>query len=506
MTADDLLQIRGFVNRARCPEPLIFGPHDTPIESETYICHCDDVKLDEILAVIGSRKYISIDEIKHTTRLGMGACRGKRCIVRLKPLLAERGIAIVGEPTPRAPLASPLSMGELCLKDGRKKTLVKTTGKPVEVEYFIAGGGIAGSSLLRYLAEAGQRPVMINFGRGASWRNIAGGRTVFTLPELSEIASENKKIFAELQGIKNIDYCPTQYVTFAHDDQSYRALEASIAWSDARMVEPQDFRREISPCMNPDNRTYQAALITQDCWQASPGKVVDLIRTLGIDKGGQVLEDYELIDVERDDTGYAILVRDHRKQYVTYHARHFVNALGSEAEPFVRKLGYNTGLYAVKHQAFITRRLPFLGVNQRPLGMLIDRRRYKGFTAVYGQQLYETGQIIGCATPEVDPQETNKNLKINSDDFLQVVSEIFVDWIPELSSVGFQAVWAGYYVEPRMVVDPQCGLFVGLRGQGFMLGQFLAKLYIDKLLGKDVPSYFDRLRLEGDGLLEQALK
>jgi len=258
--------------------------------------------------------------------------------------------------------------------------------------------------------------------------------------------------------------------------------------------------------MNPDNRTYRAALVTQDCWQASPGKVVDLIRTLGIAKGGQVLEDYELIDVERDASGYTILVRDHRKQYVTYRAQHFINALGSEAEPFVRKLGYNTGLYAVKHQAFITRRLPFLGVDQRPLGMLIDRRRYKGFTAVYGQQLRETGQIIGCATPEVDPQETNKNLKINSDDFLQVISEVFVDWIPELSSVGFQAVWAGYYVEPKMVIDPERGLFVGLRGQGFMLGQYLAKLYVDKLLGKDVPSYFDRLRLGGDGLLEQALK
>ncbi len=161
---------------------------------------------------------------------------------------------------------------------------------------------------------------------------------------------------------------------------------------------------------------------------------------------------------------------------------------------------------AALHQAGYPVHSHSLKNRKRPLGMLIDRRRYKGFTAVYGQQLYETGQIIGCATPEVDPQETNKNLKINSDDFLQVISEVFVDWIPELSSVGFQAVWAGYYVEPKMVVDPQRGLFVGLRGQGFMLGQFLAKLYVDKLLGKDVPFYFDRLRLEGDGLLGQALK
>ena len=83
---------------------------------------------------------------------------------------------------------------------------------------------------------------------------------------------------------------------------------------------------------------------------------------------------------------------------------------------------------------------------------------------------------------------------------------MFVNWIPKLSSVGFQAVWAGYYVEPKMVADVDHGLFIGLRGQGFMLGQYLAKLYVDKLIGKDTPAYFDRLSLHGDGLLEKAFK
>jgi glycine/D-amino acid oxidase-like deaminating enzyme len=138
--------------------------------------------------------------------------------------------------------------------------------------------------------------------------------------------------------------------------------------------------------------------------------------------------------------------------------------------------------------------------------MLIDRRNYKGFVAVYGQQLAETGQIIGCASPAVDPQETKANLKVNSEDFLRIVSEVFVDWLPELSSVGFQAIWAGYYVEPRMYIDPEAGLFTGLRGQGFMLGQYLAKMYVDKLMGRDVPKYFERLSLKGDGLLEKAFK
>jgi len=67
-------------------------------------------------------------------------------------------------------------------------------------------------------------------------------------------------------------------------------------------------------------------------------------------------------------------------------------------------------------------------------------------------------------------------------------------------------VWAGYYVEPRMIIDPDLGLFVGMRGQGFMLGQYLAKMYVDKLLGKKTPDYFDRLKIGGDALLEKAFK
>lgn len=72
--------------------------------------------------------------------------------------------------------------------------------------------------------------------------------------------------------------------------------------------------------------------------------------------------------------------------------------------------------------------------------------------------------------------------------------------------MGFQAVWAGYYVEPRMYIDTKHGLFLGLRGQGFMLGMQLAKMYVDELGGKPVPEYFKRLSLEGDGLPEKAFK
>ena len=505
-----LMAVRGFIIKEDYPEPIIISETTVEKENPTYVCHCDDVSYQEILDVIGDRKFISVDEIKHTTRLGMGACRGKRCIKRLKTAIASKGISIVGDATPRGPLSNQLGMGELYPREAHEVIHVnceKSVIRKIEAGALVAGGGIAGSALFRYLAESGKKPVMINFGRGASWRNIAGGRPNFSLPELSDIARHNLEIFRELQEIKNIDFRPIDYVTFAHDESVYKALEASKSWSDAEMIGPGDFSKRISPFINPElKKTYQAALITHNCWQATPGRVIDLIRSIGISHGGKVLEDCKLIDVKKVGDQYIALVQTHDKEYAEIRSEIFVNALGPEGNEFAHRMGIETGIYPVKHQAFITRRMPMLGVNRQPLPMLIDRRNYKGFSAVYGQQLGETGQVIGCASPAVDPDQAWKNLKINTQDFLEIASEVFVNWIPELSSVGFQAVWAGYYVEPRMIVDPASGLFIGLRGQGFMLGQYLARLYVDKLMERPVPEYFKRLAISGDGLLEKAFK
>ncbi len=502
-----LLNVRGFILKEQYPEPVTFKQNNTHVESVSYICHCDDVQMDEILDVIGDRHYISVDEIKHTTRLGMGACRGKRCIKRVKQRLQGMNISLVGEPTPRGPLSSQLAMGELYPKNERESVVIHNKDiRKEKTGALVAGGGIGGSALFRYLSEAGMKPVLINYGHGASWRNIAGGRPAFSVPELSDIAGKNLEIFRDLQKQHDIDFRLIRYVNFAHDEDSYRALEASMAWQEAKMIEPKDFRKEISPYFNPSLNKYIAALVTKNCWQASPGKVIDLIRHIGAEKDGRIFEDSKLVHVTKSGNVYKALVKLHSGEYVEYETERFINALGAEGNLFARQLGIDTGLYPVRHQAFITRRLPMLGNYGEPLHMLIDRRRYKGFVAVYGQQLAETGQIIGCASPAVDPAETDKNLKINSKEFIEIAAETFVDWVPELSSAGFQAVWSGYYVEPRMIIDPELGLFLGLRGQGFMLGQYIAKLYVDHLIGKSVPDYFTRLKLSGDGILEKAFK
>ncbi|MDR2085271.1 MAG: FAD-dependent oxidoreductase [Bacteroidales bacterium] len=509
LLGEDLKNARGFIVKTNYPEPIDLKSITKDIPAETYVCHCEDVTLDEVLRIIGDRKVVSVDEIKHTTRIGMGVCRGKRCIPRLRQLLRGYNITVLSEPTPRAPLSNQINLGDLYPKSVPEEYIIsKKEIKKENVKVLVAGGGIGGSALFRYFAEAGLNPVLINNEAGSSWRNIAGGRPAFSVPELSDIARHNNQLFKELQNISNINYREIKYVTFAHDQATYNNLDLSRSWSDAYMIEPKDFAKEISPYISTNlNKKYMSALISNECWQATPGIVVDVIRKIGINHGGTLKESTKLIDVHKNNTDkYIVLVQNDDRTYTEYTAEHFVNALGGNADKFAKKLGIITGAYPVKHQAFITRRLPFLGINNSPLGMLIDRQKYKGYTAIYGQQLEETGQIIACASPAFDPQEAGKDLRTNDKDFLEIASEVFTDWIPQLSSVSFQACWSGYYVEPRMIIDPSQGLFIGLKGQGFMLGQYLARLYVDKYLNNTVPEYFDRLKIEGDGLLEVAFK
>lgn len=509
MENDALLNITGFIVKENYPEEIDFK-QEPECESETYVCHCEDVSLDELLSAIGDRKYISVDEVKHITRLGMGPCRGKRCIPRLRMKLREKGIELVGDATPRAPLSTRFVLGEMYPQRQIADTYKVDSGKQVrKTEVLIAGGGIGGSALFRYFAEAGKKTVLINADRGSSWRNIGGGRPAFSIPELAEIARNNQTIFEETQKEYDIHYREIRYITFAHDEATYNDLERSCGWSNAYLIDKKDFQKEVSPYFNTNQNTYFAAQISQHCWQATPGRVIDFIRNKGKERQGEVWEDTHLVEVHKNGGKYHVLLYTHDKRYIEYECDHFVNALGYSAERFARMLGLYTGLYPVKHQALITHRLPNLGKNGDILDMLIDRRKRNDFSAVYGQQFAETGQIIACASPAVDAKAEISNfdeLKFNTRRFMEIISEVFCDWIPSLATVPVQATWSGYYVEPRYIIDPDNGLFVGLQGHGFMLAQYLAKLYVDKALGRTVPDYMERLRLDGDGISEKAFK
>ena len=97
------------------------------------------------------------------------------------------------------------------------------------------------------------------------------------------------------------------------------------------MVDPKNFQKEISPYFSTKSKRYLGALITNDCWQAIPGKVVDLISNMGISAGGRIVEDCKVLEVMKEGSTYSILALTHDKKYVEFRTEIFVNALGAVA-------------------------------------------------------------------------------------------------------------------------------------------------------------------------------
>ncbi|MDD3521743.1 MAG: FAD-dependent oxidoreductase, partial [Bacteroidales bacterium] len=224
----DLLEISGFIVKEDYPGLPDMQPVEERKEIKTYLCHCEDVALEDLLKLIGDRDTITADELKHISRMGMGACRGSRCLPRAVQTLRSHGIQVISDLTPRGPMANLVQMGEL-YPYGRPQEIILPRGvnngkEDEEADVLIAGGGIAGSALYRYLAEEGFNPVLVNHDRGSSWRNIAGGRPAFSLPALADISAHNLEIFKELQKQGNIDFHISRYVNFVHDQATYRSL------------------------------------------------------------------------------------------------------------------------------------------------------------------------------------------------------------------------------------------------------------------------------------------
>ena len=185
-----LTDARGFIVKEKYPEPVEMKPAPAA-DGKTYICHCEDITVERMLELIEDRKSISADELKHISRMGMGPCRGKRCLSRAKSALRSYGIEVTGDLTPRAPMANLVEFGDVINIPGSEKIILPagsvTDGGKVGA--LVAGGGMAGSAVFRYLAEACFAPVLVNKDRGSSWRNIAGGRPAFSLPALADIAA-----------------------------------------------------------------------------------------------------------------------------------------------------------------------------------------------------------------------------------------------------------------------------------------------------------------------------
>lgn len=84
------------------------------MSDETIICRCEDISIKELRDWI-DRGYLTFDEIKRVSRVGMGPCQGKTCMDHVMRELAKvRGIRVADleMPTFRPP-TKPVKLSKL---------------------------------------------------------------------------------------------------------------------------------------------------------------------------------------------------------------------------------------------------------------------------------------------------------------------------------------------------------------------------------------------------------
>ena len=73
------------------------------------LCECEMVTRTRLAAALDERGDSSLDDLRRTTRLGMGPCQGAFCMIRATALLATRraaGELPPGAPDPKRPCSS----------------------------------------------------------------------------------------------------------------------------------------------------------------------------------------------------------------------------------------------------------------------------------------------------------------------------------------------------------------------------------------------------------------
>ena len=131
--------------------------------------------------------------------------------------------------------------------------------------------------------------------------------------------------------------------------------------------------------------------------------MVDLLRKLH-NHAGRVLEDCELISVQRNGKGFVALVAITTRNTLSLHAETFVMPQPRRERFACRwvstryipcKTGFHYPPFAIH------------GCQRRTVGNAYRPQKLQGFVAV-ATAVGKTGQVIGCASPAVDPMEADK--------------------------------------------------------------------------------------------------
>jgi sarcosine oxidase subunit beta len=321
-------------------------------------------------------------------------------------------------------------------------------------DIVVIGGGVIGAATGYYLAKFGKKVTLLEkdfLCAGSTGRCIGGIRQQFSSETSIRVMMESIELFKNMKEElgRDVEWYEGGYLMMAHSEQKKKDLlnAMQVQKKCGVKVDFLDTKEcaKLVPVLNTEGLI--GATWCRHDGQANPFLVVRGYSD-GIQRfGGKVLLSKPVTAIDRKGGGFGVRTAD-----------------GEMA-------GLDLPVVPERHEAVITEAIgkmfdPML-VDYRPDGCYFNQRR-------------DTGQIIGCYTP--DPR-VDGHRKDTTFDFLKQMGRRMVRLVPALKPLCILRQWAGSY-EMTPDGNPLTGetnvkgfwVSAGMCGHGFMFGPRLGQL------------------------------
>eukprot|EP00040_Diaphanoeca_grandis_P013087 m.66162 g.66162 ORF g.66162 m.66162 type:complete len:824 (+) comp23656_c0_seq1:236-2707(+) len=332
----------------------------------------------------------------------------------------------------------------------------------------IVGGGIAGISLARFLAEAGVAVTVFERGpqlcSGATW-HAAGLVTRFAgSPKLKKVHVRAMDLIHEVEAkvARDIGFHHPGSIRLVEKGNRDRYLEAQqqVAMASlydhpeenlqTRLISPDEIQ-ELHPLINTDS--IECGVWTQEDGYIDPTSLTNAIAELAKMAGAKIKLGVECTQVERDEQGFRINTRSLKDGEVDeYNVDVLVNAAGLWSREFSQKIMGMTfqdhPCKVIQHQYVITETIPAIKARMAEgKGVLPVLRDLRGSAYIRQER---TGMLIGpyetqCAMAPWDspPQDFLFELFPPALERLEDNLEQAFSVVPALSEAGIMNVTNG---------------------------------------------------------------
>lgn len=335
----------------------------------------------------------------------------------------------------------------------------------------IIGGGIIGMSTAYNLCAGNLKLAVIErkyLGSGSTGRCIGGIRQQFSTPASIRLMQESLTIFERMEEEFNqpVEFHRGGYLFLAHSDEMVEVFKRNIAIQqkvnvNVSLLTPEEVRKVV-PQLSMDG--LLAGAYCPDDAQAFPFPVLEGYRARVAGCGGDFFISNPVTGIKKE-AHFLLTLTDG----TLVEAEKVVLAAGPWTRELGEKIGLDLPLYAERHEAAITERIPKFF---EP--MIVDYRA----DGCYFHQLI-SGQVIGCYSPVPNVPGIREDVTL---EFLPQLAWRMKRLIPDLGNASFLRAWGGCYTmtpDGNPIVDesPVEGLYIasGMCGHGFMFGPAIGK-------------------------------